>query len=264
MRFDELNRLEEDYFEPMAISADDKARRRELAGLLADVFIYFFALYDVHRQHDSLLDKARYEQLLSNTISDAVSKVTGIDAYISNHIRTLSKEVVETTIEHVDKQDLHVRQDSPTFDDHFIALDAYDESLGTTPLSISTSDSHFQDEEMLINADEDEVEEIIEDNATANYWLSVRRAINIAQNESNTFLNYTDFMDAKDRGCTQKSWMTMMDDRVRDTHEEAEGELVGIDDYFIVGNSEMRFPHDLSLSPDPKEVINCRCSVEYK
>lgn len=256
MRFDELNRLEEDYFEPMAISTEDKARRRELAGLLIDALVYFFALYDVHRQHDSLLDKASYEQLLSNTISDAVSKVTGIDAYISNHIRTLSKEVVETTIKHVDKNtDSHVGQPSPKSEEHFIALDVYEES-SVTPLS--AGDSHFQ-----VVPDEDEVEEIIEDDATTYYWLSVRRAINIAQNESNTFLNYTDFMEAKDRGCTQKSWMTMMDDKVRDTHEEAEGELVGIDDYFVVGNSEMRFPHDLSMSPDPKEVINCRCSVEY-
>ena len=224
--------------------------------------VFFFALYDVHRQHGSLLDKAEYEKLLSNTISDAVSKVTGIDAYISNHIRTLSKEVVETTIKHVDKYDMHVRQNSPNSEEHFIALDAYAESL-VTPLS--AGDSHFQDEDVVTITDEEEneVEEIIEDDAATNYWLSIRRAINIAQNESNTFLNYTDFLEAKNRGCTQKSWATMMDDRVRDTHEEAEGELVGIDDYFIVGNSEMRFPHDLSMSPDPKEVINCRCSVEY-
>ena len=78
MKFDELNILD-DYFEPMAISVDDKRRRRELANLLTDAFLYFFSVVEVHRSHKSQLEKALYEQLLSDKVSDAVSKVTGID-----------------------------------------------------------------------------------------------------------------------------------------------------------------------------------------
>ena len=47
------------------------------------------------------------------------------------------------------------------------------------------------------------------------------------------------------------------------SHEEAEGQTIGIDEYFQIGNSQLLFPHDWSASPDPKETINCRCAVEY-
>lgn len=258
MKFDRLNRLEEDYFEPMAIGADDKARRRELSGLLADVFIYFFALYDVHRSYDNLLEKAYYEQLMANQISDAVSKVTGIDAYLSNHIQTLAKEVVDTTFKNADKN----TQVSQTPPDSIPSSDLDNAKESLVP-PIIPSDSHIQVEE-LVSADDDEVEEIMEREAVYEYWLSVARAINIAQNEANTFMNYTDFMDAKARGCMYKTWSTMLDNKVRDTHEEVEGTKIGIDEYFTVGNSEMRFPHDLELAPDPTEVINCRCAVMYE
>ena len=37
-----------------------------------------------------------------------------------------------------------------------------------------------------------------------------------------------------------------------------------IDGLFFVGNSKMRFPKDYLYDPEPNEVINCRCSCEYK
>ena len=268
LKFDRLNRLEDekDYFEPMAISTDDKEQRRALAGLLADVFIYFFALYDVHRQYDNLLDKAKYDQLLADRISDAVSKVTGIDAYISNHIRTLADEVVDTTLKNANKKNTttQVRVTPPDNITLFSDLDNAEESLDS-PIT-TTSDSHIQadGDADVIGEDDDEVEEMMEREAVYNYWLSINRAINIAQNEANTILNYTNYMDAKDRGCQFKTWLTMLDNKVRDTHEEIEGQKIGIDEYFVVGNSQMRFPHDLELAPDPEEVINCRCAVDYE
>ena len=231
MTFDELNKLE-DYFEPMAIGIDDKNRRRELCEYLTDAFLYFFSVYEVHRLYNGMLERALYEQLLADRISDAVSKVTGIDEYMSNHIRILSKEVVETTVKNtvLSKTPL-----SSNFSNRPESLD--------TPLN-TPSDSQVREED--------------------GYWLSFDRAVNIANSETNTFLNYTDFVEAKELGYTKKSWHTMLDNKVRDTHEEVDGQTIGIDEVFHVGNSEMRFPHDLALTPDPREVINCRCAVEYK
>lgn len=268
MKFDELNILN-DYFEPMAISIEDKRRRRELRDYLIDAFLYFFSVYEVHLMHNSMLEKALYEQLLADKISDAVSKVTGIDGEMSNHIRELSREVVNTTYTHVDrnksKSDPQIRQSSPLTDDD--SQTAFINSEG--PLNYKTPDSaisgsHFGEDDALISEDDDEVEEIMEREAIADYWLSISRAINIAQNEANTFLNYTDFLEAKDKGRTTKTWLAMPDNKVRETHLEAEGQTVGIDEYFQVGNSQMRFPHDWEMSPDPNEIINCRCAVEYK
>ena len=258
LNIDELHRLEPDYFEPMAISVDDKERRRKLADLLTDAFLYFFSVYDVYGRHNRAMDKSMYEKVLADKVSDAVSNVTGIDGEISKHIRALSKDVVNTTFKNANN-DTEIRRsssminNSPKSVDHktfSTALPHIQGSSGTPLTKNKPGDPPFQDDE-----DTDD---------TADYWLSLDRAMNIAQSEANTFLNYSDYVDAKDRGYTQKTWLTMLDDRVRDSHEEIEGQTVGIDETFKVGTSEMRFPHDWTLSPDPKEVINCRCAVDYK
>lgn len=273
MKFDKLNKLEADidfdYFGPMAISAEDKARRRELAEFLTDAFLYFFSVYEVHQMHDSMLKKALYEQLLTDKISDAVSKVTGIDSFMSEHIRQVSKEVVDTTFKHADSDSqigqTHINippekekvSDITTFD----SLTASGEPL-ESPKYV-TGDSLSEEEKREIDDQEDDVEDVMKDEAVHEYWLSIYRAINIARNEANTLLNYSDYLDAKDRGCTRKVWLTMLDDKVRETHDEVEGQSVGIDEFFQVGNSELRFPQDWMMAPDPKEVINCRCAVDY-
>ena len=57
----------------------------------------------------------------------------------------------------------------------------------------------------------------------------------------------------------RKTWNTMLDDRVRDTHSYLESMTVGIDDKFYTydGDSAM-FPGGFSL---PENNVNCRCYV---
>ena len=57
----------------------------------------------------------------------------------------------------------------------------------------------------------------------------------------------------------RKKWMTMRDDRVRDTHDYLEGMVVGLDDEFYTydGDSAM-FPGGFSL---PENNVRCRCSI---
>ena len=263
MKFDELHKFEV-YFEPMAIGVDDKERRRELADLLTDAFLYFFAVYEVHDAHNGMLEKALYEQLLADRVSEAVSQVTGIDANISNHIRALAKEVVDVTFRNAKKDDEETEKRKKTDDDISDDLESEFEESPVPPLSPS-GDSHIQEFEDIRFEDEAEYESLTDgEKEPGDYWLSYKRALSIAYNEANTFLNYTDYVEAKDLGRTKKTWLTMNDPKVRDTHEEIEGVTVGIDEKFIVGNSEMLFPHDWTSNPDPKEVINCRCAVEYK
>ena len=58
-----------------------------------------------------------------------------------------------------------------------------------------------------------------------------------------------------------KHWNTMLDDRVRDTHQYLEGMEVGIDDLFYTfdGDSAL-FPGGFTL---PQNNINCRCLVTF-
>ena len=252
--FDELHSLES-YYEPMQIDIDSKSRRRELADLLIDAFLFFFSTYEVHQQHQSVLTKQLYAQLLADHVSDAVSKVTGIDSYMSDHIREMSKQVVNTTFEKTETPP--EPPESPhkiSLSDNLVLQQQQQQQRNQNQNQQQSGGSINNN----TNADND-----IESESESGYWLSYRRAEDIAKSEANTFLNYTDYVDAKASGKTKKTWLTMLDDKVRHTHSEVEGQTKDIDELFYVGNSLMKFPHDLSESPDPQEVIGCRCSVQY-
>ena len=56
-----------------------------------------------------------------------------------------------------------------------------------------------------------------------------------------------------------KTWNTMLDDRVRDTHDYIESVTVPIDRRFYTYDGDSaRYPGDFTL---PKNNINCRCSI---
>lgn len=95
-----------------------------------------------------------------------------------------------------------------------------------------------------------------------NYWLSVDRAIIIAENEANTTFNLHDYEDAKELGFKFKTWITENDAVVRKTHKPLHEMTIPIDSLFAVGNSQMRYPKDALLG-NAREIVNCRCVVEY-
>lgn len=114
----------------------------------------------------------------------------------------------------------------------------------------------------------DSTETIVDDNDTENEETKSEetqtRAISVAQNESNTVFSIMEHEDAVRDGKTTKQWITERDDKVRHTHREVDFAEIPIDEPFIVGDSQLMFPRDDSLGADPKELIRCRCSVEYK
>lgn len=65
-------------------------------------------------------------------------------------------------------------------------------------------------------------------------------------------------------GAAKKVWDTAGDDRVRHSHEEMDGQTVGIDEPFVTpSGARMMHPHDGSLGAPAKELIMCRCRVRY-
>lgn len=96
------------------------------------------------------------------------------------------------------------------------------------------------------------------------YYLSNERATLVGVNEANSILGYRQLQEAKEKGYTRKTWITEGDRKVRKTHREVDMRGIPIDEYFLVGDSLMMYPHDnITFDIDPKEVINCRCSVVY-
>lgn len=60
-----------------------------------------------------------------------------------------------------------------------------------------------------------------------------------------------------------KQWLDASDNRVRESHEEADGQEVPLNEAFIVGGFELDFPGDPSPGIPPSLVISCRCSVAF-
>lgn len=87
---------------------------------------------------------------------------------------------------------------------------------------------------------------------------SVEDIMRIAETESHRDANEGIYYAALDSGFTlQKTWETMMDDKVREAHEEIQGQTVPFDDVFVTWDGhEARFPGDFDV---PELNINCRC-----
>lgn len=59
-----------------------------------------------------------------------------------------------------------------------------------------------------------------------------------------------------------KEWLAAHDQRVRDEHEHADGQVVGLDEHFTVGGFPADRPHDPSLPPHLS--VNCRCALSFQ
>ena len=61
----------------------------------------------------------------------------------------------------------------------------------------------------------------------------------------------------------KKTWVTVGDSRVRETHLEADGQEVVSNKAFIVGGSRLMVPGDSSLGAPIRETVNCRCAAVF-
>ena len=95
------------------------------------------------------------------------------------------------------------------------------------------------------------------------YYYSLDRARFMAENEVNTAINHARYIEAVNGGKTMKRWESIIDEATRKDHREINGKYISIGQAFHVGDSWMLFPKDMSMNPNPNQVINCRCSMMY-
>lgn len=100
-------------------------------------------------------------------------------------------------------------------------------------------------------------------NGDTPYFTSYDRAVLIAENESQNTFNRQDYIDAIKAGYTRKQWVDIRDKRERETHRGVGGTVIPIEEYFLVGDSLLLYPHDYSMNPEAKETVNCRCGIRY-
>ena len=96
------------------------------------------------------------------------------------------------------------------------------------------------------------------------YFLNggnVEDIVRIAETETHRIANTAALDTARRAGARFKTWATMLDDKVRDTHDYLEGVTVGIDDEFIT------FDGDSASAPGLFELaennVNCRCELIF-
>lgn len=91
------------------------------------------------------------------------------------------------------------------------------------------------------------------------------RSMVIARTEVGHATNWAqDFIarDTEARGVPlEKEWISQHDPRTRDSHVDADGQRVPLDEPFDVGDYQLMFPLDESLGAGPEATIQCRCGV---
>jgi hypothetical protein len=60
----------------------------------------------------------------------------------------------------------------------------------------------------------------------------------------------------------QKMWTAILDERTRDAHAEADGQIVDEDEPYNVGGEELMEPGDDSLGASDENICNCRCDSQ--
>lgn len=85
------------------------------------------------------------------------------------------------------------------------------------------------------------------------------RSLRIARTELTDTINDGTNETLRKEGHQYKEWSTVIDGRERETHAEADGQVVGIQNYFRVGGASCAYPGDDMLPPS--ESINCRCTI---
>ena len=85
--------------------------------------------------------------------------------------------------------------------------------------------------------------------------------LRIAETEAHRIGNDMANQAAKAAGATKKTWLTMLDDRVRDTHFYLESVSVGIsDDFYTYDGDHAPYPGAFGRA---ENNISCRCEVSY-
>lgn len=89
------------------------------------------------------------------------------------------------------------------------------------------------------------------------------RSQTIARTETHAAANVAAQATAQASGVSLvREWVASKGERTRQTHRDADGQRVQMDEPFTVGGVSLRYPGDQQAG-HPAETINCRCAVAY-
>ncbi len=89
--------------------------------------------------------------------------------------------------------------------------------------------------------------------------ISKQRSLRIAMTETSAAYGAARQEALEQAGIQYKEWLTSGNENVRPSHQAAQGQIVGVNEPFIVGGASIMHPGDGSLGAPPEEIINCHC-----
>lgn len=83
----------------------------------------------------------------------------------------------------------------------------------------------------------------------------------VLDTDAHRIYNAAKYTGAKAAGARQKTWRTMLDDRVRDQHDYLEGVTIPLEEEFITYTGDRAlYPNQFGTA---ENNVNCRCWVEF-
>ena len=198
-----------------------------------------------------------------------------IDFTVTNNEIKTEKEI-QDSLERADKQSYYIMNTTQKqLSESYFEAESESPITGTTKSSedvAKTATEYFNEKsksrpESISATETQAVAEKAKANNTVQYTIypSSSGAIETLPGES---FNPLEDLEEEDRetlsGYTVKYWVTMADNRVREAHIEAEGQVVFADEPFIVMGEELMEPGDTSLGASDANIINCRCTAVYE
>ena len=146
--------------------------------------------------------------------------------------------------------------------ENLTVLPFYESTQGTEkPKAQKTYKPTIEDVMKVVNAEvagktwKDRTEDYFSNGGT------VDDLIRIVETEVHRDANEAALSTAKQAGARKKTWVTMMDEKVRDTHQYLEMMSVGInEDFYTYDGDHAPAPGLFSL---PENNINCRCELVF-
>ena len=123
-----------------------------------------------------------------------------------------------------------------------------------------------------ISADVSDVQDTVDRKIAGETWRdrvreyfsnggSVADIVRIAETETHRDYNEAALTTARKAGAKSKTWMTMMDDRVRETHDYLQSMTVGIDEEFYTYDGDHAYaPGGFELA---ENNVSCRCTLIF-
>lgn len=92
------------------------------------------------------------------------------------------------------------------------------------------------------------------------------RVRSLARTETTRAMNRAAIIAMQQSGLPwEKSWIAVLDEHTRNAHAvKSPVEYIPIDEAFVVGGEQLFYPADTSLGATAGNVINCRCSMDFR